>query len=144
MLSKRDIPARLYGLPLRPDSDKRLMAEFLGPVDTLPQPTRMDVNAAPITDNWHWQPTSMTIAADDRSALVLTYSAIYYYRHPEGEAWETALRRPPLGLSLRQLPRAEAITLGAAGDFAYITREGRDAPLIRVDLRGNGNYEATN
>ena len=144
VLSKRDIPARLYSLPLRPDSDKRQMAEYLGPVDTLPQPTRADVNSAPITDNWHWQPTSMSISADDRSAMILTYGAIYYYRHSDGEAWEYAFRRPPLGLSLRRLPGAEAITMGPAGDFAYITTEGRGAPVIRVDLRGNGSYEGTN
>ena len=144
VLSKRDIPARLYALPIRPENDGRVMAEYVGIADSLPQPTKSDVNAAPITKYWHWQPTSMTIAADDRSAMILTYSAIYYYRRAENESWEYAFRRPPLGLSLRRLPGAEAITLSRTGEFAFITTEGRRAPVLRVDLRGKARYDNTN
>lgn len=135
VISKRDIPARLYALPLRPEGDERVMAEFLGIVDSLPQPTRNDVNRAPLMDNWHWQPTSLSISTDGRRAMVLTYGGIYLYRRSENEAWTYAFRRPPLGLPLRRLPGAESVTLSADGHFAFITTEGRQAPVLRVDLR---------
>lgn len=144
VLTKRDIPARLYSLPLRPESDaKRIIADYLGPVDSLPQPQRSDVTTARVTNDWYWQPTSMTISADNRSAMILTYGAMYYFRRSENEAWEYAFRRPPQGLSLGRLPGAESITLGPAGDFAYITSEGRRAPILRIDLRGINNDDQT-
>jgi hypothetical protein len=135
VISKRDIPARLYALPLKPEGDDRVMAEFLGIMDTLPQPTRNDVNRAPLMDDWHWQPTSLSISTDGRRAMVLTYGSIYLYHRMEGEAWAYAFRRPPLGLSLRRLRGAESVTLSADGRFAFITTEGRQAPVLRVDLR---------
>lgn len=141
VLSKRDIPPRLYALPLKPGDDDRVMAEFLGIVDTLPQPTRADVNQAPLTDIWHWQPTAMSIAVDNRSAMILTYGGIYLYSRSDTEAWPYALRRPPLGLSLGRLREAESVTLARDGRFAYITTEGRRAPMLRVDL-GENNRDA--
>lgn len=143
VLSKRDIPPRLYSLPLRPDGDERLTAEFLARLDSLPLPTRNDVNAAPLTDNWHWQPTGMSMATDGRSAIVLTYGGVYLFRRSETEGWPAAFGRPPLGLSLRRLRGAESITLDAKADYAYITTEGSRAPILRVDLRGAKKNEPT-
>ncbi len=134
VLSKKDIPARLYELPLRPNTGERVAAEFLGVVDSLPPPKRRDVAAATLTDDWYWRPTGMSIAADDRSAIILTYGSIYYYRRKESELWQNAFSRPLLGLSLGRLREAESITLDRNGDFAYITTEGSRAPLLRVDL----------
>lgn len=136
VLSKRDIPAHLYSLPLRPGTDDAIVAEYLGLLKSLPQPTLADVNAAPLTDNWHWQPTAMAIAPDGEAALVLTYGAIYYYARSPGETWGDALGHPPLRLVLRRLPGAESITFGSSGTEAWVTTEGRQAPLLRVDLAG--------
>ena len=144
VLSKRDVPPRLYALPLRPDTEGRVMAEFLGVVDSLPQPTRRDVNRAPLTDNWHWQPTGMSISADNRRAMVLTYGAVYLFTRAGHEDWAYALRRPPLGLSLGRLPGAESVALGADGSSAFVTTEGRRAPVLRIDLEGANRHATDN
>ena len=138
VVSKRDIPARLYAVPLRPDSDrKKILAEFLGVVDSLPQPTRRNINVASITANRYWQPTSLAIAADNQSAVLLTYGGIYFYSRSPGEDWVYAFRRVPLVLPLSRLPGAESITMSTNGNAAFVTTEGRRAPLLRVDLTGN-------
>ena len=46
VLSKRDIPPQLYELPLRTDDDKKVTARWLGPIDSLPRPSRRDVEFA--------------------------------------------------------------------------------------------------
>ena len=67
VLTKRDIPALLYSVPLVPESKKRQTATRLGAVGSLPQPTRSEIEFAAKTDSWHWQPTSMDIS-DGRDA----------------------------------------------------------------------------
>jgi hypothetical protein len=136
VLSKRDIPAHLYSLPLRPGTNDTITAQYVGLFNSLPQPTRADVNAAPLTNDRHWQPTGMAIAPDGKAALVLTYGAIYYYARAPGETWTDALGHPPLRLVLRRLPGAESITFSSSGMQAWVTTEGRQAPLLRVDLEG--------
>ena len=89
LLSKREIPAVLYSLPLRSGTDEVLIAERLGAVTSLPQPSRSDVQMAPKTDDWYWQPTGMDIAADNLSAIVLTYAGVYYYRLDTGREFVT-------------------------------------------------------
>jgi len=134
VLSKRDIPARLYALPLRPDSDARITAEYLGTVDSLPQPSRRDINNALAQKNWHWQPTGMDISPAADAALILTYRGVYYFTRQDNEPWEEALRRAPLGLPLGRYRDAESIAFASRGDRAFVTTEKKNAPLLRVDL----------
>jgi len=47
-----------------------------------------------------------------------------------------ALGRAPFGLSLGRLRGAESIAFGHGNDVAYVTTERRNAPLLRIDLRG--------
>ena len=77
VLSKRDIPPVLYEVPLKPESDKTLTAKWLGTVKSLPPPSRQDVEFAPKTKDWHWQPVGMDISDDGRAAVILTYRAVY-------------------------------------------------------------------
>jgi len=79
VLTKSDIPALLYSVPLVPDSKKRQSATRLGAVGSLPQPTRSEVEFAAKTDSWHWQPTSMDITEDESHAVILTYGGVYLY-----------------------------------------------------------------
>jgi hypothetical protein len=44
----------------------------------------------------------MDIAADDSSALILTYRGVYFYSRNNDENWSAAFRRPPLELLLRR------------------------------------------
>ncbi len=136
VLSKRDIPPRLYALPLEPDTDDTIVAEFLGTVQSLPQPSRRDINNAPVTNDWHWQPTGMDFAADGSGALILTYRGVYYFRRNGEEPWLDALGRAPLGLRIDRFPNAESVAFDRGDDAAFVTIEKPNAPLIRIDLRG--------
>ncbi|MCH7821055.1 MAG: hypothetical protein IIA07_03470 [Proteobacteria bacterium] len=135
VLSKRNIPAVLYAVPLMPDTDDILVATRLGEIDSLPQPSRRDTrNAA--NSGWYWQPTAMDIATDGGSALILTYRGIYHYSRNNDEPWIDALRRRPLGLRLGKYRNAEAIAFAPGDNFAFVTVEKMHAPLLRIDLNG--------
>ena len=136
VLTKWDIPALLYELPLVPKNKKTVVARRLGVVDSLPQPRRLDVENAPITGNWFWQPSGMDINADGSAAVVLTYAGMYYYRRSANESWLAALQKPPLGLGLGRIRNAESIAFSSSSDAAFITTERKHAPLLRVDLSG--------
>jgi endonuclease/exonuclease/phosphatase family metal-dependent hydrolase len=134
VLTKRDIPATLYEVPLRPKNKKRQKAKWLGTLATLPQPSRQDVQFAPRTDNWYWQPTAMDLSPDGKLLAVLTYGGVYLYRRTADEAWADAVQRPPLVLGTTRNREAESIAFNSDGSALFITTEGRDAPLIRATL----------
>ena len=134
VLTKRDLPARLYALPLRPDRDELVHARLLADIDSLPQPTREAIDQAPETDSWHWQPTAMDLSPDGRRLAVLTYGGVYLYERPAGTGWADALRRPPRVVSEDGDPRAESVAFDATGSALYITLEQRHAPLYRLEL----------
>ncbi len=135
VLTKREIPAALYKVPLRPaDEDERQQAVRLGDISSLPQPPRQDVLFAPKTKDWWWQPTGMDIAHDGSAAVVLTYRGIFYYRRAAGEDWFNALRRRPVALSTGDWGEAESVAFNSSGTAIYVTTEGKGAPLVRIDL----------
>jgi endonuclease/exonuclease/phosphatase family metal-dependent hydrolase len=136
VMSKRDIPAVLYELPLRPIKDKDIVAKRIGVMSSLPQPRRQDVTSAPLTDNWYWQPSAMDIKADGSAAIVVTYEAVYYYPRAANQDWQDALSQPPYGLGLGRIKNVEAVAFSDSGDAAFITAEQQHAPLLRVDLGG--------
>jgi hypothetical protein len=137
VLTKRDVPALLYSVPLRPDSRKRQMAVRLGEVASLPQPSHSDVEFAPRTDDYFWQPTSMDIADDGSAAVVLTYGGVYLYPRTSGQGWLDALQRQPRVVSRSGNRRAESVAFDRAGETVYITLEQRNAPLFRLPTQSN-------
>ena len=139
VLSKQNIPAVLYAVPLMPDTDDTLIATRLGEIDSLPQPSRKDISNALQNKDWHWQPTAMDISTDGGSALILTYRGIYHYSRNNDEPWIDTLRNRPLGLNLGKYRNAEAIAFAARNDLAFITVEKKHAPLLRIDLNGAVN-----
>jgi hypothetical protein len=62
LLSKREWPPVLFEVPLYPPSDGAVVAKRLGPIETLPSPTRQDREQAVFTKDWHWQPTAMDLS----------------------------------------------------------------------------------
>lgn len=131
LLSKRDLPAVLYSVPLRP-SEKTVTATRLGAVRSLPPPKRSDVVAAPKTKDWYWQPTAMDLRDD--TAIILTYRALYTYRRRADEDWFDALNRRPDRMSLGRIPNAEAAAINHDGSTAYVTIEKKNAPLYRASI----------
>jgi len=137
VLTKRDLPPLLYSLPLQPESDKRQTATRLGVIGSLPQPSHSDVEFAPKTDDWYWQPTGMDISAAGSEAVILTYGGVFLFPRAEGEDWLQALQRQPRVLSRTRNRHAEAVTFDPAGRTVYITIEQRNAPLYRLTTAGD-------
>ncbi len=134
VLSKREIPAVLYEVPLRPRTDDRQEAIPLGAVRSLPQPSRQDVEFAPATNKWFWQTTAMDISADRRAAVILTYSGVYYYRRSADSTWIEALQTRPAAISVGDFDKAESVAFSPDGKSVFVTFEGSNAILLRVDL----------
>lgn len=134
VLSKREIPASLYSVPLRPDSKKRLKARHLAAISSLPQPGQRDLEMAPRTDNYWWQPTAMDIAKDNRTAVVLTYGGVFFYRRLADQTWPQAFQDKPLVLASGDYDGAESVAFDSDGTSIYITFEGRGAPIVRINI----------
>jgi len=138
VLSKRTVPAELYR---RPTSDDIVMAERVGVLDSLPQPSERERRNA-MSNGCGWQPTAMDFAPDGSSALVLTYDGVNYFsRNPE-QSWPEALQGQAMHLSIGKYQsrncknkNAESITYASDGDAAIVTVEKKHAPVLRIDLR---------
>ncbi len=123
-------------LPLVPRGDDILTATRVGAIGSLPLPRRQDVEYAPLSKDWYWQPTAMDIAADNLAALIMTYRAVYVYRRNVDDTWFAALSRRPLVIDLRGYREAEAAVFSADSESIFVTVEQRHAPLLRIDLNG--------
>lgn len=134
VMTKRDVPPLLYALPLEPESKKRLDAERLGTVTSLPQPSQSDLQVASKLDSWHWQPTGMDLSDDNTKLVVLTYGGVFLYTRGEKENWIDAIRRPPVIISDSRNREAESIAFSADAGSVYITLEQRNAPLFRLPV----------
>ena len=134
ILSKRDIPPSLYEVPLRTADDKKVTAKWLGTMNGLPKPSRQDVEFASKTKDWHWQPSSMDISADNRAAVVLTYRAVYYFLRRPDQTWFDALNTQPIRISLGNFKNAEAVAFADDNRMVMVTGENKNSLLLRVDL----------
>ena len=135
ILTKRDQPPRLYGVPLdlalwRQD----LEAEFLGEVPGLRPPTRLDIVRNPGRGLWVSQPTGMDISPDGRRAAVITYRSLYLFQRAAGESWAAALRGSPREIVGPPGTQDEAVAFSADGRAVFVSAEGNPAPLWRLDL----------
>ena len=133
VLSKRDIPAVLYDLPLMPGSSETIVATRLREIDSLPQPSHRE-SADAKGSGWYWQPTGMDISDSGDAALILTYGGIYFYSRDNQQPWHDAFGNRPLGLKLGKYKDAESIAFAPGGDSSFVTTEGKHAPLLHVDL----------
>ncbi len=134
VLSKRDIPPVLYEVPLRANGKRIVTAKWLGTIRSLPPPTRQDVEFAPRTRDWHWQPVAMDISADNLAAVILTYRAVYYYERFPGQDWFDALNTRPRRVGIGNLRNAEAIAFGNAGRRVIVTGENKHSPVLLIDF----------
>ena len=141
ILSKRDIPPVLYEVPLVPDDDK-LTATWLGTVRSLPPPSRQDVEFAPKTRHWHWQPTGMDISADGLAAVILTYRAVYYYERQPGQDWFDAFNQRPRRVGIGNFRNAEAIAFGNERRSVVVTGENRHSRLLLINFDERTDDEA--
>jgi hypothetical protein len=136
VLTKRDVPAVLYSLLLQPETKKRIDAERLGVVNSLPQPSKSDLEFASRQNSWHWQPTAMDISNDNTQAVVLTYGGVFLYRRDAGEDWFDAMQRRPVVISRTRNRQAESVAFSEDGDSVYITIEKKHGPIFRLPTTG--------
>jgi hypothetical protein len=142
ILSKRDLPPRLYAVPLPydvppdTDSDKPVTAKALGPITSLNKPSRQDVEFAPKTKDWYWQPVGMDISDDSLAAVILTYRAVYYYQRSPEQDWFDALNTRPVRISIGNFKNAEAVAFGDNHRTVYVTGENKNSLVLKVDLTG--------
>jgi hypothetical protein len=135
ILSKRDQPPRLYGIPLDLALWKQdLQAEFLGEVPGFRPPTRRDILTNPSRGLWVSQPTGMDISPDGRQAAVITYRSLYLFDRGADESWAEAFRRAPEEIIGPPGTHDEAVGFSADGRSVFVTSEGSPAPLYRLDL----------
>ena len=135
ILTKRDIPAVMYSIPLHPPSDGLLVATRIGEIDSIPQPTAYDLERALPDKNWHWQPNAINFSAAGDAAVILTYKAVYYFSRRDQQDWFAVLQSAPLRFDLGEYREAESAVFDHAGKQIYVTTEKRNAPLLRLQLQ---------
>jgi hypothetical protein len=136
ILSKRDLPPRLYSVPLQADTEETQTATWLGTINSLYPPTRQEVEIAPRIKDWFWQPVGMDISADNLAAIILTYRAVYYYQRKPGQSWLEALNTKPARVSLGNFKNAEAVAFGDDKRTVFVTGENKNSRLLRIDFSG--------
>ena len=136
ILSKRDLPPRLYAVPLQTGSDEKVTASLLGSINSLQKPSGRDVQLAPVNKNWYWQPVGMDISADNLAAVILTYRAVYYYKRQPQQNWLEALNGKPARVSLGNFENAEAVTFGDNKRTVFVTGENKHSRLLRIEFPG--------
>lgn len=134
LLTKRDVPARLYRVPLQPASDGQpAAARFMGFVRHLPQPGLMERFVQSPASALRGMPTAMDFAPDGSAAAVLIYGELLLFPRATGETWTEALARRPLRLPAHGLPQAESVCFSPDGRSLYVCSERSDL-LLRYDL----------
>jgi hypothetical protein len=136
VLTKRNLPPVLYEVPLRPGGDGTVTATRLGAIGSLPRPRRQDVDQAPFTKDFHWQPTGMDLSPDGSLAAILTYRAVYVFHLEPGVSLYDSLSGQAYALGLGNFRDAESVAFSADSGSIFITVERRHAPLLRIDLNG--------
>lgn len=139
ILSKREIPAVLYQVSLRGSAGKSgtvATATRVGPVASLPQPSKRDRDRALIHLDWHWQPTAMDISATADAAAILTYRGLYFYQRAENQSWYDAFQSTPKSIMSDAFEKAESVTFSADGSVVFVTTEHTNAPLLRFAVEG--------
>lgn len=130
LLTKRDVPAALYELPLRgPKADEVMTAKRLGPTAKLPLPG----NGLP--HPFSFQPTAMDIAPDGSMAALLTYRGVFIVKRKPGQAWIDAFQQRSATLGGHALPQAEALAFDRTVKSVYFTSEGKNPELLRWPVR---------
>ncbi|MGD8345829.1 MAG: hypothetical protein PVI83_01170 [Lysobacterales bacterium] len=135
LLSKRDQPPRLYGVPLTTAlENKKTEANFITTVPGFRPPTKRDILVNPTRGLWVSQPTGMDISPDGRMAAVITYRSLYVFHRDDGQDWAEAFRTQPVEYLGPPGTYDEAVAFSTDGKTVYVTTERRPAPVYRLVL----------
>lgn len=124
LLSKRDVPARLYRVLLQPaDKKTPATARLVGTVSHIPQPVGIQRLVPSPLFGLRGNPTALDFSPDARRALVLVYGGPLLFERALGETWAQALARAPIALPAFDLPQAEAAAFSRDGKNIYVCSE---------------------
>jgi hypothetical protein len=136
LLTKRDVPPRLYAI----DIDTALAfsiaeLEFLGESVRFRPPTSEDFLTFGARDGqWVSQPTGMDIDASGTRAAVISYRSVYVFERAAGMSWLEALAVAPTEFEGPPANKEESIAFSRDGDYLLITTEGVPAPIFKLPL----------
>jgi len=143
LMSKRDVPPRLYGLDAQDAlTETEITLDFLGEVHAFRPPTARDFLLNPARAAWFSQPTGMDISPDGRRAAVITYRSIYLFNRRGEDSWPEAFRDEPIEIPGPPGSHDEAVGFSREGDYVIVTTERLPAPLYRLDLDGIGDAQS--
>lgn len=129
LISKKRVPAELYGLPFNAkDGDS---PKFLATLEGIAQPSEKTMNTKGDVGRYRSQITGVDISPDSRWLAVLNYQQIIFYSLTNGKLPKKLF--PKQTLDLPWLPQAEAIAYSMDGNSLFVASEQSPAPLIRFD-----------
>jgi len=138
LLSKRDVPPRLYLLTLPLAGEPAtLTARRGGEVRSLIKPTAAEMRRNDRQGRWSAQPTDLALDPRGRYVALLTYKRLYLYPFNMRSDWERLFRRPSRVLDLPPIEQAEGVTF-LGPDCLLIGSEGSPAPLLHLELTAGG------
>jgi hypothetical protein len=133
LVTKRDVPARVYRLPLPATAPREvLIAEFLGTVPHLPVTRLLDRVRAPLRSKWYHRPTALDISRDGTTAALVTPRNAYFHRRTPGEGWGAAFAQPGVAVPLSALEQLEAGAWSADGRWLHVGGEGEPGEMAVV------------
>jgi hypothetical protein len=138
LVSKRDVPPRLYRLPLPERAPTApLTAEYLGEIARLPTPTLGERAVEPLASRHLHAPVGLDISRDGTVAVVVTARHAYLYRRAPGRPWMEAFAQPAAMLPLPDIPQVEAVAFAADGLSLFVGAEGLPGRLAFLPLPPN-------
>lgn len=132
LVSKKRVPPELFRVPLKAEGLQ--VAERLGTLQGVPQPTAEDLERNPVYGRYRSQVTGADLSPDGRILAVLTYRALHYAERRPDEAWAQALARPVQSLPMPWMPQAEAVAFSVDGRELWIGSEQIPSPILRYRL----------
>lgn len=134
LISKKRVPPELFRVSLQPRDATLQVAERIGSLAGIAQPTAEDLVRNPVYGRYRSQVTGADISPDGRLLAVLNYRTAYLWSRAS-EGWGETVRQRPRVLDFPWIPQAEAIGFDASGLNLWIGSERLPAPLLRLPLK---------
>ena len=140
LASKRTVPAEIYRVQLKPESEMTLdstpiTAERVADLTGIPRPNEIDLLQDPKWGSNRSMPTAMDMQAN--RAVVVTYKDAYLYDRLPAQTWAETLSGIPSRIALPHAYARESVTLTEDGKTMLIgaERDGNDAAnLYQISL----------
>lgn len=140
LVSKKRVPPELMRVPLKPGGDRPAVAELLGLLPGIEQPSARDLSLNPVYGRYRSQVTAADLSPNGRVLAVLNYRSVNFVVRPAGGDWPAALQaRPTQPLVLPWLPQAEALAWDADGLGLAIGSEQLPSPFLRYRIEKTAN-----